>query len=327
MNTLLQFFQNHQRFVLTTHVNPDGDAIGSEMALALWLTERGKSVQIINHSPTPFVYRFLDPRETIRVFNPASDIGALRDADAIVLLDTNHVNRTVSMEEPIRRSPARKICIDHHLDPEQFTDIALLNPDATSTGEILYTLFRRAESGAISRPIAEALYVAIMTDTGSFRYPRVGAETLRIAAQLIECGADPVELYGQVYNRWSPGRLRLLGEMLSNLETAYEGQLAHATITQEMLQRTGTLEEDTDNFTSYIMSLDGVVAGIFFLELNPGFKISFRSHGDVPINKLAQEFGGNGHKNAAGARFTDGSLAGIRSRVIVAAGKYLNEGR
>ncbi len=325
MKTLLQFFQHHLRFVLTTHVNPDGDAIGCEMALGLWLRSQGKTVHIINHDATPFVYRFLDPDGIIRVFDPAADAETLRDADAIILLDTNHVSRVQSMESFVRNSPAAKICIDHHLDPEPFADLSLINPDATSTGEILYHLFRATSSYTIPPHIAQALYVAILTDTGSFRYPRVNAETHRMVARLIECGADPVDLYNQVYNRWSPGRLRLLGETLSRVEIAYGGRLVHVSITQEMLRRTGTLEEDTDNFTSYLMSMDGVVAGILFLELERGFKISFRSHGDVAINTLAQEFGGNGHMNAAGARFADGSLADVRTAVVAAAGKYVTQ--
>lgn len=327
MNTLLQFLQQHQRFVLTTHVNPDGDAVGSEIALGLWLQAQGKTVQIINHSATPFVYRFLDPEETIRVFDPGVDAATLEGTDAIILLDTNHVSRVMSMEPFVRKSPAQKICIDHHLDPEPFADIPVINPDATSTGEILYHFFQTAAAGPVSPRIAQSLYVAILTDTGSFRYPRVGAETHRMIARLIESGADPVELYNQVYNRWSPGRLRLLGEMLSHLETAYGGRLVHVTVTQEMLKHTGTLEEDTDNFTSYLMSMDGVVAGILFLELNQGFKISFRSHGDVPINELAQQFGGNGHKNAAGARFSDALLSEVRTAVVSAAEKFVNDRR
>jgi len=325
MKTLLQFFQHHLRFVLTTHVNPDGDAIGCEMALGLWLQSQGKTVHIINHDATPFVYRFLDPNGIIRVFDPATDAATLADADAIVLLDTNHVSRVQSMEPFVRNSPAARICIDHHLDPEPFADLALINPDATSTGEILYHLFQAASSHAIPPRVAQALYVAILTDTGSFRYPRVNAETHRMVARLIEWGADPVDLYNRVYNRWSPGRLRLLGEMLSRIEIAYGGRLVHVSITQEMLRRTGTLEEDTDNFTSYLMSMDGVVAGILFVEMRQGFKISFRSRGDVPVNRLAQEFGGNGHLNAAGARFADGSPAEVHAAVVAAAEKYVNE--
>jgi bifunctional oligoribonuclease and PAP phosphatase NrnA len=323
MNTLYQFIQQHRRFVLTTHVNPDGDAIGSEIAFGLWLQAQGKAVHIVNHSATPFVYRFLDPEGSIRVFDPDADAAILERADAIVLLDTNHLSRVMSMEPFVRRSPALKICIDHHLDPEPFSEYSLIDPDATSTGEILFHLFVKAETGPIPPRIAQSLYVAVLTDTGSFRYPRVGPGTHRMIAQLIESGADPVDLYNQVYNRWSSGRLRLLGEMLSHLETAFDGRLVHVTVTQEMLKHTGTLEEDTDNFTSYLMSMEGVVAGILFLELHEGFKISFRSHGDVPINELAREFGGNGHKNAAGARFSNALLPEVRAAVVASAGRFV----
>jgi bifunctional oligoribonuclease and PAP phosphatase NrnA len=324
MDTLLEFFRQHNNFVLTTHVNPDGDAIGCEVALALWLQFQGKTASIINHSATPFIYQFLDPGKSIRVFDPVVDAATIQNAEAVVLLDTNHVSRVASMEPYVRKSPARKVCIDHHLDPELFADITLIRPEATSTGEILYDVFRSSGDDQITRGIAQALYVAIMTDTGSFRYPRVGAATHRMIADLIESGADPVDLYNQVYNRWSTGRLKLLGEMLSHLETAYNGRLIYVTVTQEMLRRTETLEEDTDNFTSYLMSKDGVLAGMLFLELRPGFKVSFRSHGEIPINQLAREFGGNGHKNAAGARFHDGSLGEIQSAIVAAAGKYLH---
>jgi phosphoesterase RecJ-like protein len=327
MNELTEFFKARRRFVLTTHMNPDGDAIGSEMALALWLRAIGKTVHIINHNSTPFVYRFLDPDETTLVFDPVRDAGTLQNADAIVVLDTNHLSRIASMEQLVRSSPAKKICIDHHLDPEPFSDIALIISDATSTGEILFSLLRPEHQGTLPRNIAEALYVAVMTDTGSFRYPRVGVATHQMVAELIRSGADPVELYGQVYNRWSLGRMRLLGEMLSTMETAHNGRLAYVTVTQDMLRRTGTLEEDTDNFTTYPMSIEGVIAGILFVELQSGFKISFRSHGDVPINELAQEFGGNGHKNAAGARIANNCLTEVRSSVLAAAQKYLSSRR
>jgi bifunctional oligoribonuclease and PAP phosphatase NrnA len=323
MTTLLDFLRPLQTLVLTTHVNPDGDAIGCEMAFALWLQSQGKTVHVINCSPTPFIYTFLDRENLIRVFDPGRDAQTIEKADAIVVLDTNHLSRTMAMEPYIRKSRAKKVCIDHHLEPEPFADASLIRTEATSTGEILFDLFRATGDATLAPSVARALYVAIMTDTGSFRYPRVGAATHRMVAQIIESGADPVELYNLVYNRWSPGRLRLLGEMLSSLETAYDGKLAYVTVTQEMLRRTGALEEDTDNFTSYLMSMDGVLAGILFLELAPGFKVSFRSHGNIPINELAREFGGNGHKNAAGARFGNGSLREIRLSIVQAAGKYL----
>jgi len=221
-------------------------------------------------------------------------------------------------------SRALKICIDHHLEPDGFADHYLMDEDATSTGEILFRLLGRLTEERFSPTIATALYCAILTDTGSFRYPRVDPEIHRIAARLIECGADPVDIYGRVYEQWSDGRIHLLGETLRALRTVADGRIAHVTITRDMLQRTGTSEEDTDNFTTYPMSIAGVLVGILFLELSQGLKISFRSRGDIPINELAREFGGNGHRNAAGARIREGDMLQVREAVLAAALTYLN---
>jgi phosphoesterase RecJ-like protein len=151
----------------------------------------------------------------------------------------------------------------------------------------------------------------------------VNAGTHRIVARLIECGADPVAIYTAVYEQWSEGRIRLLGETLAGLRTESDGRLAHVSITRDMLARTGTREEDTDNFTTYPMSIAGAEIGILFLEMPSGVKISFRSRGEIPINRLAQDFGGNGHKNAAGARILDAPLASVRERILAAASAYL----
>jgi phosphoesterase RecJ-like protein len=279
IDTVLQILREGEGLVLTTHVNPDGDGIGSEIALAEWLSGQGKEVRIINHSPTPEIYRFLDPESRIQTFNPERDAETIASAAIIVVLDTNHPGRLGSMESDILESPGIKICIDHHLDPALFVHHYLLDDDATSTGEIIYRLVTADRRSNPGPRIAQALYCAIMTDTGSFRYPRVDPETFRIAAHLVECGADPVAIYSEVYQKWSTGRVP--------------------------------------------MSVDGVLAGILFLELQDGLKISFRSRGEIPINELAKEFGGNGHRNAAGARIESGSLNEVRPQVLKAAQKYL----
>ena len=319
-------FLTERRFVLTTHVNPDGDGIGSEVALAQWLRERGSDVTIINHSSLPAVYRFLDPDGLIRQYDPVRDDAAIAGAGAIVVLDTNHPDRLRSMGKAVLASMAKKICIDHHLDPAPFAQQYLIDDDATSTGEIVYRLLLRLHRSGLSAKVATGLYCAIMTDTGSFRYPRVDPETHLIASQLIASGADPVRIYAEVYEQWSRGRIHLLGEMLRGLQTEDGGRIAHVAVTREMLARTKTNEEDTDNFTTYPMSVEGAVIGILFLELERGLKISFRSKGNIPINTLAGEFGGNGHKNAAGARVDDGTLEEVRLNVLRAARKYLPSG-
>jgi phosphoesterase RecJ-like protein len=322
MKPLIPFLLAHQRFVLTTHVNPDGDAIGSEIALASWLTGRWKNVTIVNISTTPYVYRFLDSDDSIHVFDAAHDASIFRTADVIAVIDTNHPNRT-GMESIIMESPAVKICIDHHLDHGDFAQEYFVDTDATSTGELLYGLLECSDDRNLSPVIAQALYCAIMTDTGSFRYPRVDADVHRTIARLIERGADPVEIYRQVYDRWSDGRIRLLGEALTSLRLTGNGKIASIAITRDMLARTGTTEEDTDNFTTYPMSIDGIAIGILFVENSDGLKISFRSRGEIPINLLAKEFGGNGHKNAAGARMAGQSVSSTRETIVRAAEKYL----
>jgi len=323
IDEVIRIIRDHQRFVLTTHVNPDGDGIGSEIALAEWLMAAGKQAAVLNHSPVPAVYRFLDPHGLVRTFTETGDARTIAEADVIVVMDTNHPDRLQSMKNHVIASNAAKICIDHHLDPDPFAEHYVLDEDATSTGEIIYRLLRGLGGTPITPLIAQGLYCAIMTDTGSFRYPRVDPETHTIVAHLIACGADPVAIYSEVYERWTGGRIHLLGEMLAGLKTEADGRLAYVTITQEMLTRTGTTEEDSDNFTTYPMSMAGVMAGILFLELSSGLKISFRSKGDIPINELAKEFGGNGHRNAAGARIHGETLDATRNRVLRAALKYL----
>lgn len=318
-----EILRSHRTFVLTTHINPDGDAIGSEVALAETLRDKGKQVEIINHSPTPAVYDFLDPEHRIRAYAPDRDRALIADAEVIVVIDTGQPDRVLSLEADLLSSEAIKICIDHHLNSHPFADHYLVDEDATSTGEILYRLVTSLSGNDLSPTVAGALYTAIVTDTGSFRYPRVDPEIHRIVAHLIECGADPVEIYTKVYERWSEGRIHLLGKTLALIKTAADGRISYVSITRELLRETGTSEEDTDNFTSYLMSIADVRAGILFLEVSDGIKISFRSRGNIPIHQLAQEFGGNGHKNAAGARVTGIPLVTLEKQVLDAARKYV----
>lgn len=315
----------HTTFVLTTHVNPDGDGLGSELALARFLVKLGKTVSIVNHSPTPDNYRWLDPTGTIVPFLPERDRDKLLAADCIVILDTNQPERVRSLQPFLAQSTSHKIVIDHHLDPHPFADEYLIDAAATSTGEIIYGLIAAIDPSLLDREIAQALYTAIMTDTGSFRFPRTRPETHEIAARLLSCGVDPTDVYVAVYENWTPGRMRLLGEILDSMTTAYDGQLAYVVCTQQMFKQTGTSEVETDSFTTYPMSIQGVRVGILFNELRDGVKISFRSKGAIPINLLAKEFGGNGHLNAAGARLFDASLDDTVRAVVAKAGPYLHE--
>ena len=320
----IDLFEQSNSFVLTTHVNPDGDGLGSEIALAEWLSSQAKNVHIINYSATPEIYLFLDAHDRIGRYDPSRDNPLLAAADVIVILDTNQPERLRNMQQPVLDSRATKLVIDHHLEPHPFADHYLIDADATSTGEIMYRLLSRLSHESLTPLVAQNLYCAIMTDTGSFRYPRVDSDIHRMVADLIDRGADPVSIYSNVYERWSNGRIHLLGEMLAGLQTSEGGMVATVSVTQDMLRRTGTAEVDTDNFTVYPMSVQGVLIGILLLELKDGIKLSVRSRGEIPINELAKEFGGNGHLNAAGARLHGVSLEEVRSAVVRAAARYLS---
>jgi bifunctional oligoribonuclease and PAP phosphatase NrnA len=320
---IISLIEHHNRFVITTHVNPDGDAIGSELALATALRQLNKNVIIINHNPTPDNYRWLDPTQEILHFIPEQHRDNILTADVIFILDVNQPDRIRSLEPFVKQSQAQKVVIDHHLEPHPFGDSYVIDNDATSTGEIIFRLLQQIPGVTIDKQIAVALYTAIMTDTGSFRYPRTDSETHTIAAQLLSAGADPTDAYVKVYENWTPGRMRLLGEALDTLTMAYDGKVAYMVCTQKMFRGTQTTEVETDNFTVYPMSIRGVIIGILINELQHGVKISFRSKGDIPINELAKEFGGNGHLNAAGARIFDKKLDEIVPLIIEKAGRYV----
>jgi phosphoesterase RecJ-like protein len=318
-----EIFKSKTTFVLTTHINPDGDGLGSEVALALYLTGKGKSVAIINQSETPAYYKFMHALFPIAAFSAAKHGSIIKDAEVIVALDTNSPARFSAMKEHVMESRANKICIDHHLDREEFADLYLIDEKATATGEIVYNLLKFLDSGAITKPIAEALYAAIMTDTGSFRFPKTDVETHHIIADLLLHGADPTEIYQKIFEEGPANKLKLLGRALTSLSVVHGGKVATMVLLRKDFSETQTAEEDTDNMINHAMSIGGVRVGLMFVELENGVKVSFRSKGDIAINTLAKEFGGNGHKNAAGARIHGGTLPDAVSRVTERAGAYV----
>lgn len=315
--------ETHNRFVLTTHVNPDGDGLGCEVALARLLTSLGKQVTILNYNQTPENYLFLEALYPIIQFDASQHAEIIENAEVIILLDANSPKRVVDMEPYIRKSSAKKVCIDHHLEPGDFADLYLLDEQSTATGEILYNFICSLSEKYIDHEIATALYTAIMTDTGSFRYQKTDSETHTIIAHLLQAGADPVEIFNQVYEQASVDRMRLLGLALANMRTMYDGRLAYMTLTRIMFESTGTSEAETDAFVPYTLALKGVQIGIMFSELDGMIKVNFRSKGDIRINELAKEFGGNGHINAAGARILQADLEETVKKVIQSAGAFV----
>lgn len=308
--------------VLSTHLNPDGDALGSEVALARVLASRGKTVHIVNHSETPSQYRFLHELFPIETYSRTHD-PLLGTADLLVVLDANQLARLGSMEEPVRASEAVKVCIDHHPHPEAFAQITLLDESTAATGQIILDIIQTLFPRALDAGTASALYVAIMTDTGSFRFPKTDARLFRLVASLVDAGADPVALADRVYNSGTTGRLRLLGGILQTLRTDHGGRVASLVVTRSMFDQTGTDETDVENVINHALSIEGVQIALMVSEIPGWVKISLRSKGRIPVNALAREFGGNGHTNAAGARIADAKVHDILERAIARAVHYL----
>ncbi len=320
---LKSIIESNNSFLLTTHVNPDADAIGSELAFYEILKKLNKKAFIINHSPTPYFLEFMDRDKVIERFDEQKHSKIFDEVEAIVLLDLNQANRVARMEKRVRDFQGTKVCIDHHQDPESFSDYFFGNTDFSATGEILYDFVKETGIVELDYDIAFQLYIAIMTDTGSFRFERTSPKIHLMTAELLKLGVDPTEVYDEVYNQGHFSRIKLLGEALNSVTLDSTKQIAYMTITKEALNRTGSIEADVDGFVNYCLSIKDVKIGILFYELKDGIKVSFRSKGKIPVNKLAAEFGGGGHINASGTRLFNTTISENVDKIIKAAQKYL----
>lgn len=288
---------NHQSFLITTHIHPDGDGIGSELALARFLQNMGKHVMVVNSTPTPRRYRFLDTSSAILVYE---ELGHLPDAQVIFVLDISRWERLGNMAQLIRTHPGIKICIDHHPVNGNFADINLICEDACASGEVVLRLINSMGNG-LTPQIAEPLYASILTDTGAFRFPNTSSQTHAAAAQLLSTGICSEMIYDQIYERCSPARVKLLGMALTQLAYLHSGRLAWMIITQSMLAQTGVEVDEIEGFVDVARSIRSVEASLLFMELPQGkVKISLRSRGNVDVNRFASQFGGGGHRHAAG---------------------------
>lgn len=315
------------KIILTTHIVPDGDAIGSVIAFADYLRLKGKSPVIINHSETPFNLKFLDKNNSIRVFKHNEDENKklIKEAEIIFILDTNEYSRTKSLEPHINSSKAKKVCIDHHLGlrPEEFT-YTVTNTVYPATCQILYEFIKDDDEKFLNAEIASALYVGIMTDTGSFRHSRTTSDVFMVCAELINCGADPVSLYDEVYATSTLENLKLSARFIDSLEFHCQNKIVIGCVTQKDFNELGLDIDHVEGFTAIIMNILGIKIGVLFVELKDNIKISFRSKGDLDMVKIAKEFGGGGHKNAAGANVKDITLPELKKAVLKKLLKYFD---
>ena len=307
--------RKHHHFVITTHINPDGDGVGSELGLARFLKTIGKDVIILNATPTPRNYRFLDPGNEIKQFDASRPAEFLNQTEVIFILDISKWERLGPMRASIQDHKAVKICIDHHPINGEFADINLICQDACASGELVLELMNHM-NGELTAAIAEPLYAAILTDTGAFRFPNTTSQTHYAAAKLLATGINPHCVYEHIYERCSPARVQLLGIILCNLNYLHCGRLAWAKITQTMLQQTGVEPEEVEGFVDIARGIRNVEASFLFLELPDGkVKVSLRSKGDVDVNRFASKFGGGGHQHASGI-LLDGPIETVANNVL-----------
>lgn len=296
----IEAIHQHQQFVITTHINPDGDGIGSELALARFLRDIGKSVAIINSSGTPRNYQFLDRIGEILVHESQVSAELFRQAEVIFIVDISKWERLGPMKQAVQNHNGLKICIDHHPLCGDFADINLVCQEACASGELVLRVIT-AMNGKLTAQIAEPLYASILTDTGSFRFPNTTANTHASVALLLSTGINSGMIYEQIYERCSPQRVKLLGAALCNLEYLHSGKLAWTMITQAMLRQTGVEPEEVEGFVDIARGIKNVEVSAIFLELADGrVKVSLRSKGDIDVNKYAVRFGGGGHRHASG---------------------------
>ena len=305
---------------ITTHINADGDAAGSVAAMARLLPQMGHKPLIVNPTPWPGLFAFLKNGLDDRTSGSAE---ALRGAGALISLDVSDVSRLGSLAGAAKSLPGPRIVIDHHVPTQEPAgDIVLADTAACATAELLFD-FAMVLGLEIDTAIAEALYTAILTDTGGFRYSNTTPRAHAIAAQLVSRGVDPELTYRRIYASLSPGRLHLLRDALDTLGVDSAFGLAWVSVTNEAMDRYGVSSDDLDGIVEHPRSVAGTRVALFFRDLGYGkVKVSFRSTGDVDVNALAREFGGGGHEKASGALIA-GSLDLVRERVVQAARKFM----
>ncbi|HYM82245.1 MAG TPA: bifunctional oligoribonuclease/PAP phosphatase NrnA [Candidatus Limnocylindria bacterium] len=311
-----EFIERHEKFLLTTHINPDGDGLGSEAALGLWLRSRGKSARVLNDAVLPPAFAFLGRHFPMEAFEPAVAEQRFTQSDALIVLDTSNRQRIGRLSPLLDRHAIPIAVVDHHVSHAQgFGQVNVIEPEASATGEVIYDLMREG-GGVITPEIAEALYVALMTDTGSFRYSNTDTHAHRMAAELLGYGLDPHHLHARVHSHASAGRLRFFGEVLSALELHAAGRLVVLDAAPEQFQRHGLVGADTDGLVDLPRTIAGVEAVALFSEVEPGkVKVSMRSTGRVAIDQVATRLGGGGHPHAAGVLLR-GTRDEARARVL-----------
>jgi phosphoesterase RecJ-like protein len=317
----VDLLRSSSTFLVTSHTDPDGDAVGCMLSISSVLKRLGKRCNVICEDAVPPSYTFLEGADEVIT---APDDPRAAPCDVAVVVDAAGLER-VGWAGGLAARCKTVVNIDHHRSNVFFGGINVVEAEAGACGEIIYRVIR--DLGAkLERPEAEALYVAILSDTGCFRFPSTTAETLRIAAHLMELGVKPYQVATRVYWEKSLASLKILGDALSSIEVTHDGKVATMDVTQAMYLRSGATSADTEGFANYPRSVDGVAIGVLIRETESGrYRVSLRAAEGYDVDKVARVFGGGGHATAAGFRI-EGDLEGIKAKIRDQIGSYLNDG-
>ena len=310
-----EVIRSHNSFLLTSHVRPDCDALGSELGMAAILDLLGKRVRIVNGQATPPNFEFIDPERRIRTIGVDVQPAELSDVELVMILDTSAWVQLGGMADVIKSLPAKRMVLDHHVSEDDLGAESFKNTRSEATGRLVVEA-----ADALQVPLtplsAMPLFAALATDTGWFRFGSTSAETYRVAARLVQAGASPPEIYRQLYEQDTLERVRLRGVILGRVVTELAGRLATTYVLSEDFAHTGALPSDTEDVINMTLAIAGVQFAVIFVEQRQsGFKISFRSRCALDCSKLAERFQGGGHKAAAGAH-VGGTLEQATKQVL-----------
>lgn len=316
-----------QTVLITTHQNPDADAMGSSLALAGYLRKKGHRVTVVTPTDYPQNLHWMAGNDTVIAFEEKQRVAVsqlINEATAIFCLDFSALDRIKELAPMVRQARATKVLIDHHLEPESFADMALWNPGAAATAELIFQLISDlGDQHTIDVPIAECIYAGLMTDTGSFRHSNTTGNVHRIAGALIDIGIDVSTIHRRIFDNVSIDKFRLLGYVLNEkLKVVPAYRFAYITLTEDELKAYRSKTGDTEGMVNYALAIDGVVMAAIMIDRGEEIRISFRSVGDFSVRDLASaHFNGGGHRNAAGGR-SKLTLAETEQRVLAILPQY-----
>ena len=298
-----KLIDNSKKILLTSHISPDGDAIGSTLGFYHMLTKLGKNVTVMVPNRYPAFFKWMPGivKVVIMEENKAESVKIFKESDLIFCIDYNSLDRVNGMKPLIETSKSKIIVIDHHLNPNIKADVCISHPEISSSSELVFRfLCRWGYYPEITLEAAQCIYTGMMTDTGGFTYNSNDPEIYTIIKLLLEKGVDKDDIYRKVFNTYSENRLRLLGYCLNKMEILNDCNTAIITLTLDEQKQFNYAIGDTEGFVNMPLQIENINKSVFLREDKDKIKLSFRSQGDVPVNVLAEKFGGGGHKNAAG---------------------------